>query len=59
MSAAPRRCEAGFTLMEMLVGAGIMVAVGAVCFGGQLRRHEHHERVRQPSARSRSRPSSP
>jgi len=36
MSAAPRRCEAGFTFMEMLVGAGIMVAVGAVCFGGQL-----------------------
>ena len=36
MSTAPRRSRAGFTLVEVLVGAGIMVAVGAACFGGQL-----------------------
>jgi type II secretory pathway pseudopilin PulG len=36
MSTVLRRFEAGFTLVEMLVGAGIMVAVGAACIGGQL-----------------------
>ena len=36
MTAASRRGVAGFTLVEMLVGAGIMIAVGAACIGGQL-----------------------
>ncbi|HEU4420397.1 MAG TPA: hypothetical protein VFT55_15785, partial [Planctomycetota bacterium] len=36
MSTAPRRSGAGFTLVDMLAGAGIVIAVAAACIGGQL-----------------------
>lgn len=35
MTAALRRAVAGFTAVEMLIGAGIMIVVGAACIGGE------------------------